>query len=151
MPQAADQVVRQLLVDQGEDIVPAVKAAIGRLPTADDAARDGVLANDPVWRLFDPDVEWDMSHVGVGGAVHGVNELAVWWSLWISAFGTHSYKVNQWRDLDKCVLTVADVTATARNGQIVDRPAFQLWWVKDEKITVVKGFENEADALAAAQ
>lgn len=148
------KVVRNLLsAHEGEDVLPAVRDSLERFgpdPQVDSAT--AVLADDPGWKYYDPEIEWDMSNAtGIETRARGLRELAVWWSLWVAAFTRHEYSNVRYEDLGGWVLTVADVDARARdNSEVEKMPAVQMWRVEGGKVTVMRAFRSEEEARAAA-
>jgi hypothetical protein len=151
MSQESVEVVRQhLSPHEGEDLLPVVKGLLERLgPDPQPDAVIATLATDPGWKHTHPDVEWDMSSTGMGSVARGARELALWWGVWVAIWSSQEYRMREYRDLGDWVLTVADVHATAR-GYSVDPAIFQVWQVTDGKISVMRAFLAEQDALAAA-
>jgi ketosteroid isomerase-like protein len=54
----------------------------------------------------------------------------------------------QYRDLGDSVLTIADVEAVAR-GLPVEMKSFQVWAVRDGKVSAMRAFLSEQQALNA--
>ena len=59
------------------------------------------------------------------------------------------YTAREYRDLGTWVLTVAEVEATAREGLPLRMRSFQLWRARDGKVSCMRAFGSEADALGA--
>jgi hypothetical protein len=153
MSEESVTIVRSLLsAHEDEDVLPAVRSSLdqfGPNPTPDSAM--SVLAGDPGWKYYDPEIEWDTSGVtGVETKARGVRELAVWWSLWVAAFSRHEYRNVEYTDLGDWVLTVAEVDATACQDHEVDETAVQMWRVEGGKVTVMRAFKSAEEARAAA-
>jgi ketosteroid isomerase-like protein len=156
MSDEAVNVVSDLLAaHDGQDVLPRIEHALneaGAQPAIDQAAE--ALEKDPGWRLYHPEIEWDMTRSGLGetglGGVHrGYAELFEWWSNFARVWGSYVYHVRDRQDLGEWVLTKGDVVATARNGQAVEMPVWQLWAVGDGRVTVMRAFITEADARDA--
>jgi SnoaL-like protein len=146
------EVVRNLLsAHEGEDVLPALRSSLRRLgPNPQPDAAMAVLADDPGWKYYDPDIEWDTSDLTeVNTKVSGLRELAVWWSLWVAAFSRHEYKNVKYAQVGDWVLTVSEVDAHSCDKHI-KRHAVQLWHVRDGKVTSMRAFKSEDDARAAA-
>jgi hypothetical protein len=152
MSQHDVELVREHLTPhEGDDVLPLIKGLLERI--GPDPKPDAVLqtlADDPGWRLTDPDIEWDMSATGMGGVSHGVRELAVWWGVWVAVWSTQVYRMREYRDMGDAVLTVADVHATAR-GYTIDPEIFQVWQIRDGKIVLMRAFLSEEEALKAVE
>jgi hypothetical protein len=148
------EVVGKLLaVYDGKDVLPQIEKALTSLgPDPQTEAAISVLEQDDAWQLCSPEIEWDMTPTGLGLVAHGARELFQWWSTWVAAWTKYIYSVNEddCHDLGDWVLTKGDVVATARNGQAVEMPVWQLWKVADGRVTVMRGFLTEADARASA-
>jgi ketosteroid isomerase-like protein len=149
--EGVEVVGRLLAADDGENVLPRIEETLQRVgPDPQQQTAIKVLAEDEVWRLCSPEIVWDMSATGLGSVAHGARELCQWWSAWVPAWTRYVYRVDESRDLDEWVLTKGEVVATARNGQAVEMPVWQLWKVADGHVTVMRAFLTEADALAAA-
>jgi hypothetical protein len=148
------QVVGELLaVHHGKNVLPHIEETLNSLgPEPRTDAVVSALEKDPAWGLCSPEIVWDMTPTGLGVVAHGASELCQWWSTWIAAWSSYVYTVSEddTRDLGEWVLTMGQVVATARNGQAVEMPVWQLWKVGDKRVTVMRGFLTEADARAAA-
>jgi len=153
------EVVGQLLaVHDGEDVLPQIEktlSSLGPEPQTEEARTEAAvraLGEDEAWGLCSPTIVWDMTRTGLGQVAHGASELCQWWSTWIVAWSQYEYSMSKedTRDLGEWVLTKGQVVATARNGQAVEMPVWQLWKVTNGRVTVMRGFLTEADARAAA-
>ncbi|MGO8906813.1 MAG: nuclear transport factor 2 family protein [Solirubrobacteraceae bacterium] len=155
------QVVGELLaVHDGKSVLPSIEETLKSLspePSTEAAGTEAarteaarVLGEDDAWKLCSPEIVWDMTPTGLGVVAHGASELFQWWSTWIAAWSSYEYSVKDTQDLGEWVLTKGDVVVTARNGQAVEMPVWQLWKVADGRVTVMRGFLTEADARAAA-
>lgn len=158
MPDEGVQVVGQLLeVYEGKDVLPHIeetlKKSLGPEPQTEETRTEAAvraLGEDDAWRFCSPEIEWDMTPTGLGVVANGAGELCQWWSTWIAAWSKYVYKVSKTQTLGEWVLTMGQVVATARNGQAVEMPVWQLWKVADGRVTVMRLFLTEADAHAAA-
>lgn len=139
-----------LTVHEAEDVLQPIDKVLGAIgPNPQDQDVAAALAGDPGWSLYSEDLEWDMSGAGIEGTAHGLAQVAEWWRLWVGNFNSHMYEGTTFQDLGGgWVLTQGNVKAENAEGP-VDAPAFQLWRVADEKVTAMRGFRTEADALAA--
>lgn len=150
--------VEQLLdAHQGVDVLPAIRKTLKSIGS--ELKRQqvvDVLAKDPGWSFYHPDVVWDMSKTGGGDAAHGVVELARWWSGWVESWTRYVYTVGECSPLQaegvegELVLTRGEVEATARNGQTVKMPVWQTWKVHDGRVTAMRAFLKEAEARESA-
>jgi hypothetical protein len=71
--------------------------------------------------------------------------------MWGSTFKSHVYKVGEYReyrDMGDWLLTSPDVHAVTRGDHPVDGSVVQMWQVKNGKVTVMRAFLSEADALS---
>jgi hypothetical protein len=151
--EGVEAVGKLLAVHDGKDVLPAIQKALDSLgPDPQPEAAIRVLEEDEAWRHCSPEIVWDMTPTGLGLVAHGARELCQWWSTWVAAFTKYIYRSNEndYQDLGDWVLTKGDVVATARNGQAVEMPVWQLWKVADGRVTVMRGFLKEADARRAA-
>jgi len=57
--------------------------------------------------------------------------------------------VKKYRDLGGWVLTPVDVRAVGRGGIPLQMQAFQIWQVQNGKVTVMRAFVSEDEALEA--
>jgi hypothetical protein len=158
MSQGVDVVGKMLAVHDRKDVLPSIGKALaafkGLRPHArtDADVAEKALGKDRAWRLCSPEIVWDMSATGLGPAAHGAGEMCEWWSTWVAAWSKYVYSVDEKdrKDLGEWVLTKGDVVATARNGQSVEMPVWQLWKVADGRVTVMRAFLTEGAARAAA-
>jgi hypothetical protein len=156
--EGVELVGKMLAVHDGEDVLPSIRKALkafkGLRPHAqtDADVAEKVLGKDNGWRLCSPEIVWDMSPTGLGPVAIGARALCQWWMAWVPAWTKYEYSMNEKdrRDLGEWVLTRGDVVATARNGQSVEMPVWQLWKVADGRVTVMRGFLTKNDARAAA-
>ncbi len=137
---------------EGQDIMPVIREAIGRLgPDPQVGAVLALWAEDPGWKQVHPDIEWDMSAVGMGVApARGPREVVAWLVDWVEGWESYIYRVVEYRDLGDWVLTQTDLRARGRGGIPVEMHTFVLWRVRDGKIAVYRVFPSEAEALEAA-
>ena len=152
MPDTDRMIIEALLAEyEGVDVLPRIRAVLaGLAPNADNAQVAAALAQDPGWKYYDEAIEWDMSRVGIAGVAKGLGQLAQWWRLFAGNFNSHMYEKAVCRDLEGgWVISKATVKAIAGSAQKVDGPAVQLWRVQDGKITIMRGYRSEAEALAA--
>jgi len=147
-----------LAVHDGEDVLAPIEKALeafkrlGPDSQTDADVAENVLGQDDAWGLCSPGIVWDMSATGLGPAAFGARALCQWWTAWVGAWTSYVYSVNEkdYQDLGEWVLTKGDVVATARNGQAVEMPVWQLWKVADGHVTVMRAFLTKADARKAA-
>ena len=57
--------------------------------------------------------------------------------------------MKKYRDLGGWVLTPVDVRAVGRGGIPLQMQAFQIWQVQNGKVTVMRAFVSEDEALEA--
>ena len=158
MSEEAIGVVSELLAPHdGQDVLPHVREFLDKVgPDPDTEYAAQVLSEDEVWRLYSPDVVWDMTGANVGGTSigdvqRGPRELAQWWRTFAAVWASYEYRMQgQPEDLGDWVLTKGDVIATARNGQAVQMPVWQLWASGEGKVTAMRAFVSEQAARASA-
>ena len=152
MSQADVEVVRQLNAPyEGVDLVPFIRDYVERFgPDPDEDAVLAASAEDPSWRHFHPDIEWEASVPGLPSSVHGIRELAMWWGEWVEAWESYEARMLEYRDLGDWILVPADVRARGRGGIDVEMRTFQLYRVRDGKVAVYRVFLSEREALHAA-
>jgi uncharacterized protein len=136
---------------EGEDLVPALRELVERVEWWDAEAVAAAMAQDPRGRHLHPEIEWDVSSAGAfGGVSHGYYELGAYWSQWVEMCESYVYRVREYRDLGDWLLTCTDVRARTRGGSTVEAESFQLWRVRDGKVSVMRSFLSEDEALEAA-
>jgi ketosteroid isomerase-like protein len=153
MSAESERVVREVLQErEGNDVLPAIRETLATIDTGvhADTAATAALSSVAGWRHYADDIEWDMTGVGVPGVAHGLHELALWSAAWAAAFTTYVYRVKDYRDLGDWVLTSSDVEATMIGGSPVTQRVAQLWKVRDGKVTTMRAFRTEDEALAHA-
>src|SRR3984893_3742022 len=89
MSQADAEGVRRLTAPyEAVDLVPFIRDYVERFgPDPDEDAVLAASAEDPSWRHFHPDIEWEASVPGLPSSVHGIRELAMWWGDRAGAWG----------------------------------------------------------------
>ncbi len=146
-----------LAAHDGQDVLPHVREFLDKVgpdPDVEQAAQ--ALSEDDAWRLYHSDIVWDMSGANVGGTTlggvqRGPRELAQWWWTFAAVWASYEYRMQgKPEDLGEWVLTKGDVIATARNGQAVQMPVWQLWTVGEGRVTEMRAFVSETAARAAA-
>ncbi len=151
MSQENVEVVRRICQPRdGEDLLPAVRAFV---ESVDWSERDAVTA--PLAELFQartrdlhPDIEWETTGA-VGDVWRGHDGVARYWADWVEAWESYVYRVKEYRDLGSWVLTLADIKAVGRGGIPVEMRMFQIWQVRDGRVTVMRALPSEAEALEA--
>jgi ketosteroid isomerase-like protein len=136
----------------GEDVIPALRAAVERfVPEPDRATVLAAWADDPSWRHVHPEIDWDVSGAGAfGTAVKGPVEVAAWWVDWLETWESYVYRVVEYRALGDWVLVPSDVSARGRTGIPVEMRIFQIFSVRDGKVDACRVFLTEPEALEAA-
>jgi hypothetical protein len=86
----------------------------------------------------------------MGDVFRGLYGVARYWADWAADWESYVYRVSEYRDLGRWVLTLADINAVGRDGVRVEMQSFQIWQVRDGKVAVVRTFLSEAEALEAA-
>jgi hypothetical protein len=120
-------------------------------PVAVAAAVAAMVEEDPVWQYVDSDVVWDATGLGVSSVACGITDLGAYWREWAGLWETYVYRVAECRDLGDWVLTVSDVRARGRDGIDVTLRSFQAWEIRDGKITTMRAYTSEDEALATVQ
>ncbi len=135
---------------EGENLIPVIEAGLARLPP--DPDKEAVLAwmaEDPAWRHLHPDVEWGISALEVAPA-KGAVEVAMWWASWVEVWESYSYRILDYRDLGAWVMTPVEIRLRGHAGTAVDLNMFEIWQVREGKITLVRILPSESHAVAAA-
>jgi ketosteroid isomerase-like protein len=137
---------------EGEDVMPAIRAAVARFgPDPDPAVVLRWWADDPGWRHAHVELEWDTTSIpGLGTKVRGPAEISLWWRDWTEAWERYVYRTAEYRDLDRAVFTKTSVEAEAAGGLPVRMTVFQLWRVREGKVASCRVFMSEGEALEAA-
>jgi SnoaL-like domain len=131
----------------GEDLVPLVTKWVDSFDWSDRDAVAAAVAEDADARHLHPDIEWDAGQLTV--PVRGLYGVAHYWADWVADWESYVYRVKEYRDLGSWVLTLADLKAVGRGGIRVEMQSFQMWQVRDGKVSVMRGFLSEAEALEA--
>ena len=136
----------------GEDIIPLLRAGVELVgPDPEPEAVLAFWAEDPGWRYVHPEIEWDVAATGpVGATASGPVEVARWWADWSETWESYVYRMVEYRDLGDWVLAPADVRAKGRGGIPVEMRTFQIFRVSDGKISTMRAFLSEQEALEAA-
>lgn len=137
----------------GLDTALVLREAIKSLdlddPHAVSTAVATMVAEDPAWQCVDSDIVWDATGLGASSVARGIDEVAAYWRDWAGLWQSYLYRVAEYRDLGDWVLTVSDVTARGRDGISVTLRSFQSWEIRHGKITTMRAFTSEAEAIAA--
>jgi ketosteroid isomerase-like protein len=112
-----------------------------------------------VLALYDPEVELDVSRLGVvgiaggvGGVYHGHKGLRAIFDDWHEAYGEIEYSYDELIDAGEHVISVVTRHARGRaSGAEVERPFALLWTLREGKVIRVVWFLNRAEALEAAR
>ena len=103
----------------------------------------------------DPDIGWDISahplpdvpNRGRGRDALVSDMLAVYVSGWVD----YSAEPTEWIDAGDDVVVVLHETAKMREtGVPLDRDLFQVWTVRDARVTFLRVFKTKAEAREAA-
>ena len=112
---------------------------------------------EAVLSLYDPEVEWDVSHHPMGqtfearGSRHGHEGLRTWFRDWYEAFEDFEHHLVELIDADEHVVSVGTDAGRGReSGVEVDRPIAGVWTIRDGKIVRVAWFATREEALKAA-
>jgi ketosteroid isomerase-like protein len=134
---------------EGRDVIPTMRAALEQLgPDPQPDATVAFWAGDPLLRHIHPDVEWEAPLPGVSTA-HGAADLLRWWGEWLEAWESYTIRILEYRDLGDWVMTLNDIRARGRDGIPLELTNFQLWQVREGKVTRVRIFFDERTALEA--
>jgi hypothetical protein len=151
MSKEALEIVRLFNVaHEGENLIPLIKAGLARLPPdPDEEVVLAWMAGDPAWRHLHRDVEWDVSVLDASPA-KGAVEVANWWATWLEVWESYSYRIVEYRDLGAWVITPAEIRLRGHTGTEVELNMFEIWQVREGKITLVRVLPSEVQALEAA-
>ena len=151
MSQDALEIVRLFNeAHEGENLIPIIETALARLPV--DAGKEAVsewMAEDPAWRYLDPDIEWDVRVPDASPAV-GAVAVVEWWTTWVEVWESYSYRILGYRDLGAWVITPAQISLRGRTGTEIAMKMFEIWQVRNGKITLVRVYPSEGQALERA-
>lgn len=110
-----------------------------------------------VLSLYDPDVEWDMSHhpygemFEPGGSRLGHEGLRAWFHEWYEAFEGFEHECQELIDAGEQVVSVGIDRAHGReSGVAVERHIAGLWTIREGRIVRVAWFPTREEALQAA-
>jgi ketosteroid isomerase-like protein len=151
MSQENVEVVRHATQQRdGKDLVPWIREFVESVDWSDPDAVAAAVAEEAQGRYLDPDIEWEWEATGaVGDVFRGLYGVARYWADWAADWESYVYRVKEYRNLGSWVLTLADVKAVGRGGIPVEMQVFQMWQVRDGKVSVMRAFLSEAEALEA--
>jgi ketosteroid isomerase-like protein len=98
--------------------------------------------------LFDPDVEWAPTE----GRFHGVDGVVTSLAEWLEPWDEHYIEPEEFAEAGAEVLAVIHLTGRSERGSemAIDQRFFQLYAVRDGKITRMLEFTRRDEALEAA-
>ena len=100
---------------------------------------------------FDPEVEFDVSIRPEGGVYRGPEGVAEAMRTWSGAWEDWRVEVEEIIDAGDRVLMIVHETGRGKGSGIeIDQRLFQVYTLRDGKITRWKGFMDHEDALEAA-
>jgi ketosteroid isomerase-like protein len=104
-------------------------------------------------RLYDPDIEWeDVSGLwGDWGTRRGFEDVRDAFVTWFEAFEHVDFELEKVVDAGDEVLAYIQISGRGReSGLVVDQLIPSVWTVQGGRVVRVRGYRDEADALAAA-
>jgi uncharacterized protein len=121
------------------------------LRNAYDAFRES--GEDAIYEYLDPEIEARAIEEMPGNETHhghaGVHE---WFEMLREAFGDFTWDPLEYDDLGDHVLVVTQFIAEGRgSGVPVEVTVYNVWTVRQGKLSRVRGYLNRSDALAAAK
>ena len=111
---------------------------------------------ETVFSLYDPDVEWDMSHHPFGwlsepSCRRGHEQLRAWFHDWYEAFEDFEHACEELIDAGEHVVSVGTNVGRGRgSGVQVERPIAGVWTIRTGKVVQVVWFSTRSEALEAA-
>jgi hypothetical protein len=153
MPGDVDVIEGLLRAEESKNLIETTAAVLAQLPEGPSDDEVAAVLQGTPWEVYDPAIVWDMSATGVGGVFRGLGELSRWWRTWTSMFTSHVYQVQKYQATgpdEEWVLSGSTVDATTAGEHEGNGPLFQLWKVRHGKVTEMRAFLAERDALRAA-
>jgi ketosteroid isomerase-like protein len=108
---------------------------------------------EAVFSLLDEDIEWAEPTDSAGASTyHGHDGVRACTVSWVGTFGaTFRYEPEEFTDLGEHVLVRARQSGKGRtSGVEVSMETFNVWTVRDGKVTRMRMFRQRSDALEAA-
>ncbi|HEX6712099.1 MAG TPA: nuclear transport factor 2 family protein [Thermoleophilaceae bacterium] len=102
--------------------------------------------------LVAQDVEWQVPpDVSIGDEVYrGIDELERGFALWLGAWESYRFEFHEVLDYGEHVVVAGTHTGRGRgSGVEVRLPTFNVFTVRDGKVTLMRNFDDRAAALAA--
>ena len=97
--------------------------------------------------LFDPEVEWSPTE----GNFHGLEGVVTSLAEWLEPWEEHNIEAEEFMAVGNKVLAVIHLTGrTAGSRMQIDQRFFQVYAVRNGKITRMVEFVRRAEALEAA-
>jgi ketosteroid isomerase-like protein len=98
--------------------------------------------------LFDPDVEW----LATEGSFHGIEGVVNSYIEWMEPWEEHSVEPEEFVESgdDRVLATIHLTGRGGQSGMEIDQRFFQLYTVRDGKITRMVEYVDRARALQAA-
>jgi len=100
---------------------------------------------------FGPEVEFSTASGGDSATYHGIGGVREATGRWVGAWTDFQIDLVELTDLGERVLArICERGRGKGSGVEVEREVFQLFTVRDERITRLRMFEDKKDALEAA-
>ena len=123
------------------EIVKSLYDALGR--------RD----NELPFEIYDEDIVWDMSGAGIpdlGKVYRGHEGVREFWRGWLPAWETIAFTTLYFADHGDHVIVECEQQNRGRSGGVVvDFHWFQVWTLRNGKVTASRWAATEAEALEA--
>ena len=103
--------------------------------------------------LLARDVEWHVPpDVSIGEEVYrGIDEVPRGFALWLGAWEAYRFEFREVLDYGEHVVVAGTQIGRGRgSGVEVRLPTFNVFTLRDGKVTMMRNFEDRAAALAAA-
>ena len=111
---------------------------------------------EAVLSVYDPEVEWDMSHFPLGTlsrnpVYRGHEGLRSWFREWYDAWDDVSQTYEELIDAGEHVVSVSTTRGRGHmSGAEVEMHVAAVWTIRDAKVVRVTWFRTRGDALDAA-
>jgi ketosteroid isomerase-like protein len=110
---------------------------------------------EAVLALYDPDVEWDSSRMGIGrlaqGVYHGHHGLRSYFRDWSEAWESYEDYLEEVVDAGEYVISVVTVRTRGRaSGVELQSKRAAVWTIREGKIVRVVWFPTREEALEYA-
>jgi len=118
--------------------------------------------NEAPFEFYDDEIEWDLTRFGeifggdidFEGVYRGHEGVRQYWREWLAAWETIEFEVDELVAIGDCVLAgpIHQRMRGRASGILIETPAWwQLWRLREGKVTRATPYPSRAEALSAAE